>query len=146
MPPELFEHRAAGEIGKGAAGRPDEVVDADHPLQAGPRLALADHRLERRPGKAHANIAKRRHQQVAGDSLHPAAGQQDPGHDAEPDSQREKTAPTLREPAAENRRKSVDAAECSSKDQVFFPVKSEPLLHEKVYVVKIIRRGDGVQA
>ena len=142
---EPVQHGAAGEVGHRAGPGPDRIVNADHLLKTGARLALAHQGLKGGPGKAHAGDHGHHDQDLARRRLQLRAHRQRAGHDAKPDLQRGKVSEPLRESPASPGEQRVRAPIQRRQAEVRLVVKAEHLLHVEVEIVEIIDRGGGVQ-
>src|ERR1043166_234523 len=142
---ESLDQCARDKIRRGPAGGPNEIVDAEHFLQAAGWFVFADHALERGPGETHGYVAGHGHGEMRPELIEKTAQEKGGGHDGEPDAQGAKVTVTLRETSAENRGRHINESKTGGQKEIVEAIEAKFFLGEKIEVEKIKRGGESIE-
>src|SRR3954469_21859970 len=142
---ESFENRAAPKIGEGTCGRPDHIINANHPREGATRPVLADLRFKRGPRETHSDRPADHHRYLSRNSLPLTGYDQTCNSEAQTEKHRLKVAFALGELASVPGGEDVNGAIDRGKGQVAGIPETEMSLQEKENVIIEIDRAQRVE-
>jgi hypothetical protein len=136
--PKGVDDRAAEEIRERRAGRPDDVIDADHARSGGAVIAdVAGHRFEHGPCKTNTEAPEGHHADLPRERGQKRARAERHGERAETEIERGEVTAALREPAGKPRREDVDEAVERGEGEVLLIPEAKLGAEVKENVIKV---------